>query len=83
MKREVGFNDKLLAARKWRQFLSEVPEDRIQFDLYFDNLGQMRSFRTIAYELNAECELPRIFSLKLNRREHIITVTVKDREKEL
>lgn len=79
MANEIALNYDLLKARKWREFLITLPEGRTQFDVSFQTLGEMKSFKATAYELNSDGIHDKVFSLSLNKADLIATVTVRKR----
>lgn len=80
MSKTTPLNYDLLAQRKWREFLLSVPDDRKNFDLTFDSLEQMKSFKTTAYEINSDRVGDKTFSLSLDKANLRMTVTVSRRD---
>lgn len=76
MSKTTPLNYDLLAQKKWREFLLSVPDDRNNFDLTFDSIEQMKSFKSTAYEINSDRVGDKAFSLSLDKPNLRITVTV-------
>lgn len=79
MSKTTPLNYALLEQKKWREFLLTVPDDRANFDLNFESLDQMKSFKSTAYEINSDGVGDKVFSLSLDKANLRITVTVNKR----
>ena len=79
MTKATPLNYELIAQKKWREFLLTLPDDRTQFDLTFDTLELMKSFKSTAYEINSDGIGNKVFSLSMNKANLTCTVTVNAR----
>lgn len=79
MSKTTPLNYALLEQKKWREFLLTVPDDRKNFDLSFESIDQMKSFKSTAYEINSDGVGDKVFSLSLDKTNLRITVTVNKR----
>lgn len=79
MSKVTPLNYGLLAEKKWREFLLTIPEDRTPFDLPFDSLEAMKSFKSTAYEINSDGVGDNKFALSMDKVNLRITVSVSKR----
>ena len=79
MSKTTPLNYALLEQKKWREFLLTIPEDRVNFDLSFESLDQMKSFKSTAYEINSDGVGDNVFSLSMDKANLRMTVTVNKR----
>lgn len=79
MSKTTPLNYYLLEQKKWRQFLLEVPDDRVNFDLNFPSIEAMKSFKATAYEINSDGIGNKVFSISLDKANLRLTVTVRPR----
>lgn len=69
----------LIEQKKWREFLLNIPPDRIQFEVRFPSLQAMKSFKSTAYEINSDGVCDRIFSVSMDKANNSCTVTLRPR----
>lgn len=79
MSKATPLNYDLVAQKKWREFLLTLPDDRTQFDMSFESLDQMKSFKSTAYEINSDGVGDKVFSLSMDKANLRLTVTVNPR----
>lgn len=72
-------NYSLISQKKWREFLLTIPEGTTQFPVVFKTLGDMKSFKSTAYEINSDGVGEYTFSLAMNKEDLYCAVTAKKR----
>lgn len=72
-------NNALIAEKRWKEFLLTLPEGMDEFDIVFDDLNSLKSFKSVAYQINSDGVGEKAYSLKEDKPSLICSVVVKRR----